>query len=290
LRAWFQTFAELRNKTRGHGALTPATSAKLAATLQATIRLVCDQNPIFALPWAYLHRNLSGKYRVTDLSGDSTPFEKLKSIAAINGKNYANGVYFWAGQYRHVELFYTDLNVADFSMPNGAFRNGSYERHSLITDNRSKGDAVPYMAVASERPPSETEGKGELEWLGRVFTNLPIATPGYVRRPQLEAEVRTVLMIDRHPIVTLVGRGGIGKTSIALTILREIAETSRYDVIVWFSSRDIDLMMSGAKPVRPRVLTDREIAEDYLTLIGESIDGPSSDRLKSVTHRLKAIG
>ena len=119
------------------------------------------------------------------------------------------------------------------------------------------------MAPASERPPSETEGKRELDILHRVFTNLPTLTAGYVRRPQLEDEVRAALMDDHHSIVTLVGRGGIGKTLLALAALRKVAETDRFEVIVWFSARDIDLMTSGAKPVQPRVLTDREIAEQY---------------------------
>jgi hypothetical protein len=57
LRAWFQTFAELRNKTRGHGALTPATCAKLVSKLEQTIQLIWANNPIFGMPWAYLHRN-----------------------------------------------------------------------------------------------------------------------------------------------------------------------------------------------------------------------------------------
>jgi len=282
LRNWFRLFSELRNKTRGHGAPTPATCAKLTPKLNASIRLLCTNNPIFTLPWAYLHRNMSGKYRVEMLGGDPTVFAKLKSAAAVTGENYPNGVYLWAGRYRRVELVYTDLDVSDFFLPNGAFCNGSYELHSLITDSRLKGDAAPYIATPSERPPSETEGKGELDALGKVFTNLPALASNYVRRPHLEEEVHQALMNDRHPIVTLVGRGGIGKTSLALATLREIAETDRYEIIVWFSSRDIDLLMSGAKPVRPHLLTDREIAKEYRTLIGESKQGPEG-KTKPIT-------
>lgn len=273
LRAWFQMFAELRNKTRGHGALTPATYAKLTPKLRASIQHLCAKSPIFQLPWAYLHRNLSGKYKVMDIGGDSTVFAKLKSAAAVTGENYQDGIYLYSGRYRRVELLQTDLDVSDFFLPNGAFRNGAFELHSLITDSRLKGDASPYMAAATERPPSETEGRGELDVQGRVFTNLPVTTTGYVQRPYLESEVYAALMNDRHPIVTLVGRGGIGKTSVALTVLHEVAKTDRYDVIVWFSARDIDLMMSGAKQVQPRVLTDREIAEEYQALVGH-IEGP----------------
>jgi len=145
------------------------------------------------------------------------------------------------------------------------------------------------MAAASERPASETQGMGDLEVLGKVFTNLPSATLGYVRRPQLESEVREALMNDRHPIVTLVGRGGIGKTSVALTVLREIAETNRYGLIVWFSARDIDLMMPGAKPVRPHLLTNREIAKEYCALIGEQTESTKGKKLNPIDIMAKHL-
>ena len=197
-------------------------------------------------------------------------FRKLKTAAAISGEQYADGVYMWSGNVRRVDLLHTDLDASDFFLPNGAFRNETYELHSLITDNRIKGDAAPYMTAASVRPPSESEGKGELEILGRVLSNLPSATRGYVTRPQLELEVNAALMNDRHPVVTLVGRGGIGKTSTALEILHKITLTDRYEVIIWFSARDIDLLMSGAKSVQPHLLTDQDIAEEYQKLIGGS--------------------
>lgn len=266
-------FAELRNKTRGHGALTPATCAKLAEGLQRSIQEIIENNPIFELPWAYLHRNLSGKYRVVPLGGDQSVFDNLKTSSSISAnENLQNGVYVYTSRYRRVELLHTDLDVADYFFPNGAFRGSSYELHSLITDSRHKGDAAPYLAPATERPRSETEGRAELDVQGRVFANLPATTVGYVPRPRLESAITSALLNDRHPIVTLVGRGGIGKTSVALTVLREIASNDRFDVIVWFSARDIDLIMSGAKPVRPHVLTDRDIAEEYRALVNGLIE------------------
>src|SRR3546814_6414940 len=73
----------------------------------------------------------------------------------------------WAGGFRSVELLHTDLDVSDFFLPNGDFRNGSYELHSLATDGRIRGDATPYLTAAGERPPSETVGESVLDILGR---------------------------------------------------------------------------------------------------------------------------
>lgn len=273
LRSWFTKFAEVRNKTRGHGATTPATCAKLAPRLRSSINLLITNDPVFKRPWAYLHRNLSGKYKVVELGGDAAAFAGLKTASAIRGDNYPDGVYISAGRPRRVELVHSDLDASDFFFPNGGFKGKTYELHSLITDNRLTGDASPYLPVAGNRPVSETEGKSELDVVGNVFTNLPAVPTGYVSRPRLEAEVREALTNDRHPVVTLVGRGGIGKTSLALAVLHEITRAARYEVIVWFSARDIDLTMGGPKAVQPRVLANSDIAEEYKFLIGEPTVG-----------------
>ena len=268
LRSWFQLFSELRNKTRGHGALTPATASRLVADLDTTVKLMGSHNPVLQAPWAYLHRNLSGKYRVVPLGGDGDAFSSLKTSKAVNADNYPPGVYIYVGGYQHVDLLYTDVDASDFFVPNGTFRNGTYELHSLISDSRLRGDATPYLLPATERPSSETEGAGSLELLDNVFANLPPGTPGYIGRPRLEAEINDAVADDRHPIVTLVGRGGIGKTSTALAVLHDLAKTDRFEMIVWFSARDIDLTLAGAKAVKPKVLTETEIAKEYIRLIG----------------------
>jgi hypothetical protein len=50
LRTWFQMFVELRNKTRGHGALTPAICARLVPQFKESIELLSSNNPIFPYP------------------------------------------------------------------------------------------------------------------------------------------------------------------------------------------------------------------------------------------------
>ena len=269
LRSWFQMFSEIRNKTRGHGATTPATAARLVAALHISVNLMAENSPVLGLPYAYLHRNLSGKYRVVSLGGDQGSFDVLKGSKGMELKNLSQGIYVNIDGFRQIDLLQTDLDASDFFVANGAFKNGVYELHSLITDNRLRGDASLYMAPATERPASETEGRGTLEPLENIFTNLPAQAPGYVRRPALEDEISRAFLNDRHPIVTLVGRGGIGKTSAALTVLHEIAAKDRFDVVVWFSARDIDLTVSGAKPVKPHVLTEGEISSEYVRLIGD---------------------
>jgi ABC-type uncharacterized transport system YnjBCD ATPase subunit len=75
----------------------------------------------------------------------------------------------------------------------------------------------------------------------------------------LERELYQTLVNDRHPVITLVGRGGIGKTSLALTVLHKLTQEEKFIGIVWFSARDIDLLPQGPKIVRPDVLTTADI-------------------------------
>jgi hypothetical protein len=268
LRSWFTTFAEIRNKTRGHGAPTPALCSRISPSLEESIRILCGQNPLFRRPWAYLHRNLSGKYRVIPLGGDSGAFARLKAAPAAALAPYPNGLYIHFDDAKRVELVHTTADVSDFFFPNGAFKGRQFELHSPITDDRLDGDASPYLATAVELPASETHGIGQLEVVGNVWSNLPSEPPGYVKRAEFENEIARVLTNDRHPIATLVGRGGIGKTSLALKILHEIALGSRFEAIVWFSARDIDLLPEGPKTVRPQVLTQKDISSEFVTLMG----------------------
>lgn len=264
-RRWFALFARMRNKTRGHGAPRSITCSKACPDLEASIRLFADNYCLFKRPSAYLRRNLSGKYRVTGLSDDATPFNALKSTT---NTNLPDGVYVYFGEPMRLDLVYSDVDATDFLFPNGGFTERRFELISYITGNRAEGDATPYLAPASDLPGSETQGMGVLDVQGNCFANLPPMPPGYIRRLALENDLHQVLMNDRHPVITLIGRGGIGKTSLALNVLHEVTQEDRFAAILWFSARDIDLLPEGPKLVRPHVLSQKDIAKEYVRLVG----------------------
>jgi hypothetical protein len=96
LRQWFAGFVTLRNSTRGHGATTPETCGKLALDLEQSIELIRDNLPVLQRPWAYLHRNLSGKFRIVPLGEDTSSFDQLKTITGASTtrhRNLSDGVY-----------------------------------------------------------------------------------------------------------------------------------------------------------------------------------------------------
>src|SRR5262245_7820934 len=89
-RRWFTMFAELRNKTRGHGAPTASLCGRLVPRLSHSLALLTENHSLFRRSWVYLHRNLSGKYRVTKLTDTAAEFEYLKSDRLAN---LTNGIY-----------------------------------------------------------------------------------------------------------------------------------------------------------------------------------------------------
>jgi hypothetical protein len=88
-----------------------------------------------------------------------------------------------------------------------------------------------------------------------------------VQRPDLERELLGVLQDRRHPVVTLIGRGGIGKTWLALSVLHRLAQADDFDAIIWLSARDIDLTERGARTVTPHVLTLSDMAKEFVSLM-----------------------
>jgi len=290
LRLWFRLFVQLRNKSRGHGAPTPARLSSCVEDLERSINCMAENSPIRNIGWAYLHRNLSGKYRVIPLSSENSQFSQLKTKKAQELPNLQSGVYVWLNQARRLNLVFSNQDCSDFFFPNGDFKANDFEIHSLLTDDRLRINNRDYLLPPSAFPESETEGGSELDTIGNVFTNIPPKIKIYVSRKNLEREVESVIENDRHPIVTLVGRGGIGKTSLTLKVLYDISHKSRYDLIVWFSARDIDLVPTGAKQVRPSILTEREIAKVFRELIGHSEkekDGKKIDSIEYMSSQLR---
>jgi hypothetical protein len=264
LRRWFHGFVALRNATRGHGAPSTDICGKLCADLEESLRVISENLTLLQRPWAFLHRNLSGKYRVTRMASDTTAFDYLKSAST---ENFQDGVYLFLDGPVQVQLIETNVDAVDFFFPNGGFNGKRFELISYITGSKAEGNASQYLAPAGSLPPSETEGMGILDPQGQCFGNLPPQQVSYVRRPILEDELRGALLDERHPIVTLVGRGGIGKTSLALAVLYETAKRPRFEAIIWFSARDIDLMPEGPKIVKPQVLTEKDIAQEFVRLL-----------------------
>ena len=260
---WFRLFVTLRNKTRGHGATLPSNCGEAAGHIQRSIDTICQHFHLFRRQWVYLYRNLSGKYRVSQLANDSSHFDYLRTEST---HSFRNGVYVHFGSHKLVPFLDSDPEMSDFFLPNGGFSDKTFELLSYITDDRKVGDSSPYL-LPPQLHTSDTHGHGELIQKGNTFSNAPEPAADYVSRPELEDELFRLLNDDRHPVVTLQGAGGVGKTSSALQVIDRLSKEDRFEMIVWFIARDIDLLPSGPKTVKPGILTPRDVSHQYARLV-----------------------
>ena len=264
LKRWFRLFVTLRNKTRGHGATQPSKVSLGISDLHESIECVYQNLSLLRRAWAEILRNYSGKYRVLPITDDTSPFDCLRKEAH---HSFRNGIYVYFRGFRRVPLLCAGPELRDFFFANGGLGPKRFEMLSYFTDDRLDGDAGDYTIPPGTLPASETEGHGELLPCGECFSNVPDVLEDYVPRPALEKELRRLLLDDRRPIVTLVGRGGIGKTSLSLKVIHDLYNTGRYGAIVWLSSRDVDLKLTGPKPVRPNVIAPEEMGQLYARLV-----------------------
>ncbi|HEY6340095.1 MAG TPA: NB-ARC domain-containing protein [Bryobacteraceae bacterium] len=264
MKRWFRLFATLRNKTRGHGATQPAKTAKAAEHLLKSVELFYQNLSLFERPWAFLHRNLSGKYRVSYISENTGAFDYLKKET---NRTFPNGVYIYIDGPRRVALMSSDPELQDFFFANGSMNGRSFELLSYATDDKTSGDASLYHTPPGSLPASDTEGHGELLPKGNCFSNAPELIRDYVSRLILEDKLHKLLMDDKRHIVTLLGSGGIGKTSLALSVVQQLYQETRYSAVVWLSARDVDLQATGPKAVRQLVLSPDDMGKLYASLV-----------------------
>lgn len=269
-RVWFTLFASLRNKTKGHGAPTAEKISKACLLLEKSLSNVVNNLTLFKRPWAFLHRNLNGKYRVSAISkGNSASFDFLKRE---KDHSYKNGIYCYTDSIRRVELLYSDPELTNYYFPNGSFndKNIEFEALSYIDDQKKYFEASEYVIPPAKLPQSITEGKPALDVVKESFTNVPDIAEEYIHRENLESELISVLKDkDRFPVITLKGRGGIGKTSLAINVIHDFynSHPDRFSLIIWFSARDVDLFPNGPKQVQSGVITQEDISKEYCKLV-----------------------
>ena len=165
-------FSQLRNGTKGHGAVLPHKCSEASTLLEKSINLFIDNFYLFKREWAFLNQNLNGKYRVTNLNSTIKEFEELKSTSKF-ASQFPNGVYVFYDKRALVELIISNPEADDFFLPNGNFKQKHFELLSYISNQRLQGDSTLYLVPANELPESETESLGNLEVQGVSFGNIP---------------------------------------------------------------------------------------------------------------------
>jgi predicted ATPase/DNA-binding SARP family transcriptional activator len=120
-------------------------------------------------------------------------------------------------------------------------------------------------------------------------TNLPAGLPPLVgREPDVE-RVRNALSVDRERLVTLTGRGGVGKTSLALTVAASLLD--EYPGGVWLASLSTVTSPQEVLPVLAGVIgAERDRDDPPLDAITNRLcgRGPTLIVLDNLEHLLEA--
>ena len=151
LRQFFELGVQIRNRTRGHGATTIDQQSRACPHLHMALRAVAKNLHLFNLAWAYLHRNLSGKYRVSPLSDRTSCFNSLKRA---NTEQFPNGVYVYLNRPVRVNLVFSDPDLHDIALPNGNHKSGSFEVLSYISNDTTRRNGAGWSMPAGQLPPS----------------------------------------------------------------------------------------------------------------------------------------
>ncbi|MBM3470232.1 MAG: hypothetical protein FJX73_05505 [Armatimonadetes bacterium] len=269
IRHLLKSLVLIRNKTKAHGAVGPEFFQMANPHYLTAVSAIAVRCPLFRARWMHLSIRVSkNTVRGVDLVGpeprhirDAECEEFSPTVPGVHVA-LARGIQpFYVGEFLR-----TTVECKAFLLPNGGFTtaNGA-EFIDFANGETERLDLPAYALPPAPLPPSETEGLPDLDIQSNVFGNLPPRPHGYVERPQLQGDLLTRLLDRNHPIITLHGRGGIGKTSLALWAAHELASRAEppFSFIVWFSARDVDLRPTGPAPVRTAVVDLKSVSRVY---------------------------
>lgn len=276
---FFVEFPELRNKMDAHGAPTSSTKASIAAELSPCLEMLRSELSLFEMPLVDVQADLAeGRPVVRAVTVSASQESREVAKANLSASHFSPGLYVVAGdRVRRVVLAAADSDLRDFYYANGAYKakDGTGEFLSYITGNRCRRVVEDWSAAPTPEAGSETAGLRHLVERRGSYTNAPLVGRSYVERAEVQDELRRAIDDERRFIITLKGRGGVGKTSLALRMVDELCKEGSFDLILWFSARDIDLRQSSSLRVRPEVVSLADVdsrARGLLEEIGYSVE------------------
>lgn len=284
--------SHFRNKTRGHGAYSAdwqrTASDDLSAIVDGLVSFLGSAQLAFAVPH-------SPGDRLFLLVGDAETALGPIEQTATTGTSDAILVSTKDQTYRVVgyltSVFAPDLSTERYYFANGDFRRAdpSAEFIEYLHGDRQRKALHHTVLAPDDLPQSRTAGMGELLFGDEIPHNLPRSSDVWVGRPDLEERLRRALLKQQFPIVTLHGAGGSGKTALALRLAWELAQaasTNRFDIILWMSARDLDLMSSGIRETAREVGNLDEFADLFASLVRDYIP-PADSAIATLARELE---
>ena len=292
----FDHFVEFRNKD-AHGASKSAAKSSMASYLEEARHQIEDNLSLLKVPLIICRKTIKGKASsvVPTANACLTQQDCMLLGNLHKDSNESDGLFILDNHEKttkEAKLYKVRLIEIDKDKPeeyyiaNGSLRHSDWKAEWLdySSGQRRRISIKPWRA----RPPSsETSAYDNLIYRGKILTNAPELPDDYVDRHSLQEKLEDAL--GHRQIITLKGTGGIGKTSLALWAVHKAGEANQFDVVLWFSSRDIDLRPGGAYEVDPDVTTVDDICQTAQKLLedtGTVIKGSSSSDilLQNILH------
>ncbi len=287
----FTILPVLRNKMDAHGAPTSATKARVATLLAPALELLWSRLDLLELPLvAVRSQPPDGRPSVRSVAPSAGDHERGVARNALVAAKFSDGIYVVLdAAVRRVSLIQCDAELRDYFYANGHLKttDKTADMLSYVTGNRLRQDVENWTAPPGRIAESSTSALGSFEARGRCFTNAPSPTSNYVERPGVQDELRVALRDNRRFIVTLQGSGGVGKTSLALRLVEEACQSEWFDLVIWFSARDVDLRETSPVVIRPDVTTLGDVTTIAGGLLEDfGIDRPRNDEAVWFADRL----
>lgn len=133
----------------------------------------------------------------------------------------------------------------------------------------------------------------ERDYGGHVaLNNLPIPDyedTGFVPRPTLERELKKKIL-SRHPVITVLGEGGSGKSALALQTLYGMlyANDHNFDAIVWVSAKSSKLTEREVERIEGAITSSLGIFEEVANTFEPGTESPE-DRVYSLLDNNKIL-
>lgn len=159
----------------------------------------------------------------------------------------------------------------------------------LASANRWKHLAKFHRDITSN--PSSVIAKNyeifDAEVIEETLHNLPIADyddTGFVRRLNLEKELKQKIL-GRHPVVTVLGDGGNGKSALALQTAYNLAHSRdhEFDAIAWVTAKSSVLTSSEIGRIKGAITSSLEIFSTVADDFSEKGEEPYDRIIKLLT-------
>lgn len=266
-----------RNKTRGHGAYPRTFYDRVNGRYASLLEILLRESASLELQLLHVSEAVEERSSRTYLSG-LLPTRSEAVDPGELGLRLASRDYSQSTEFS--SLLRYDEADSQFYFANGGWQDSSNSYEALnyytgatrhVTEARF---ALPPVAV----PASHTAGRSMLAQGANSAHNMPDPPAAYIARQGLQDRLRELLLDRVHRIVTLHGMGGAGKTTLAREVVLDLAtrpqdSERKFDLIVWFSARDIDLLVEGPQPRLRDVKDLTSIAEYFCRLLGEELRG-----------------